>query len=131
MLPESCDESFASLGALELGACEGAKFVEVLRTEVGHLVLLPMRPQVLDGIEFWRVGRQEFELYAAAFALDVISHKAAAMGLQTIPNDEELAAGEMAPKIFEKGNGFGRADGAFDVYCRTGVLPLGAQVRTR
>ena len=66
MLPESCDESFATLRAFELGARESAEFGEVLRTEVGHLVLLPMRPQVLDWIEFWRVGRQKFKLYTAA-----------------------------------------------------------------
>jgi hypothetical protein len=74
------------------------------------------------------------------------------MGLQTIPDDKELAGSEMAPEIFEKGDDFRRADGAFDelevefqkvrpataeswfhvkLYCRTGVFPRGAQVRTR
>lgn len=79
-----------------------------------------MRPQVLDRIELWRVGRQEFELYAAAFALDVISHEAAVMGLPTIPNDEELAAKEAklprrerrsTQRLFEelRGRGYDRA----------------------
>jgi hypothetical protein len=60
LFPEGSDERFAALRALELGASERAEFDEVLRTEVGHLVLLPMRPQVLGGIKLGRVGRQEF-----------------------------------------------------------------------
>jgi hypothetical protein len=36
------------------------------------------------------------------------------MGLQTIPNDEELAGGEMAPGIIAKGDDSGGTDGAFD-----------------
>jgi hypothetical protein len=114
LLPEGSDKSFAALGSLELGAGKGAEFGKVLWTEVWHLVLFPMSPQVLDRIELWRIGRQEFKLDVAAFALDVAGDLAAAMGLQTIPNDEELAGSEMALKIFEKGDDFGRADGAFD-----------------
>ncbi|MGH7248524.1 MAG: hypothetical protein ACREH9_10505 [Pseudomonadota bacterium] len=66
-------------------------------------MLLPMRPRVLDGSEFWRVGRREFQLDAAALAIGVIAREPAARGLQTIPNDEELAGGKMTPKIFQKG----------------------------
>ena len=51
MFPDGSDESFAVLGSLELGAGEGTKFGKVLWTEVWHLVLFPMGPQVLDGIE--------------------------------------------------------------------------------
>ena len=67
MLPEGCNERFAALRALELGAREGAEFGKVFRTKVWHLMLLPMGPQVLDGIELWRVSRQEFKLYVASF----------------------------------------------------------------
>ena len=84
MLPEGSDKSFAALGSLELGAGKGAEFGKVLWTEVWHLVLFPMSPQVLDRIELWRIGRQEFKLDVAAFALDVAGDLAAAMGLQTI-----------------------------------------------
>ena len=78
MFPEGSDESFAARGSLELGTGKSAEFGKVLRTEVGHFILLPMRSQVLDGIELGRVWLQQFELYAAAFARDVISHEAAA-----------------------------------------------------
>ena len=77
---------------------KSAEFGEVLRTEVWHLMALPMRPRLRDGISFWRVGQQQFERNVAAFGClrnrargdcDLLSH--------AIPNDEELAGGEMAP----------------------------------
>ena len=77
-------------------------------------MLLPMRPQVFDGIEFGRIGRQKLQLDIAAFAVDVIADQAAAMGLQAIPNDEEFAVAEMAAEIFEEGDEFGGTDGAVD-----------------
>lgn len=56
-------------------------------------MVLPMRPQVFDGIKFWCVGRQELQLDIAAFSVDIIADEAAAMGLQTIPNDKDLRPG--------------------------------------
>ena len=114
MFPEGGDEKFAALRSLELGASEGAELGEVPWTEVGHLMLLPMRPEVFDGIEFGCIGRQKLQLDIAALGVDVIADQAAAMGLQAIPNDEEFAAAEMAAEIFEEGDEFGRADGAVD-----------------
>ena len=114
LFPEGGDEKFAALRSLELGASEGAELGEVPWTEVGHLMLLPMRPQVFDGIEFGCIGRQKLQLDIAAFSVDVIADQAAAMGLQAIPNDEEFAAAEMAAEIFEEGDEFGGADGAVD-----------------
>jgi len=114
LFPEGGDEKFAALRSLELGASEGAELGEVPWTEVGHLMLLPMRPEVFDGIEFGCIGRQKLQLDIAAFSVDVIADQAAAMGLQAIPNDEEFAAAEMAAEIFEEGDEFGRADGAVD-----------------
>ena len=81
LFPEGGDEKFAALRSLELGASEGAELGEVPWTEVGHLMLLPMRPQVFDGIEFGCVGRQKLQLDIAAFSVDVIADQAAAMGL--------------------------------------------------
>ena len=94
LLPEGCDEGFAALRALEFGVGKSAEFGEVFGTEVWHLMFLPMCPLILDRIEFWRVGRQEFQLYVAAIGLDIVPHQATAMGLQTIPNDAELAGGQ-------------------------------------
>ena len=76
-------------------------------TEVRHLMLLPMRPQVFDGIEFGCIGRQKLQLDIAAFGVDVIADQAAAMGLQAIPNDEKFAAAEMAAEILRKATSSG------------------------
>jgi hypothetical protein len=48
-------------------------------------VLFPMGPQVLDGIELWRVGRQKFKLYVAGFALDLIARPRGWDGLADDP----------------------------------------------
>ena len=114
LFPERCDESFAAHCAFEFGASKRAELGEIFWAEVRHLVLLPMRPQVLDRIEFGRVGRQKFQLDVAALCIDVIAHQPAAMSLQPIPDDEQLAGGEMARETLEEGDALGRADGAFD-----------------
>ena len=44
LFPEGDDEKSAALGSLELGASECAELGEVLWTEVGHLMLLPVGP---------------------------------------------------------------------------------------
>jgi hypothetical protein len=46
-----------------------------------------------------------------AFARGVIPHDAAAMGVPAIPNDAELAGGEMAAEIFAKGDAPELAEG--------------------
>ena len=69
MFPEGGDEKFAALRSLELSASESAELGEVLWTEVGHLMLLPVRPQVFDGIEFGCIGRQKLQLDIAAFVV--------------------------------------------------------------
>ena len=73
-----------------------------------------MRPQVFDGIEFGCIGRQKFQLDIAAFGFDVIADQTAAMGLQTIPNDQEFTARQMAAEIFEEGDEFGSTNRAVD-----------------
>lgn len=55
-----------------------------------------------------------------AFARGVVPHDAAAMGVPAILNDAELAGGAIAESWFQG-----------KLSCRTGVLPLGAKVRTR
>ena len=114
LFPEGSDEKSAALGSLELGASECAELGEVPWTKVGHLMLLPMRPQVFDGIELGCVGRQKLQLNIATFGVDVIADQAATMGLQTIPNDKEFAAGQLAAEIFEESDELGSANRAVD-----------------
>ncbi len=114
MFPEGGDESSASLGALEPGASDGAKFVEISGTEVRQLMLFPMSPEVLHGIELGRIGRQEFQLDVAALGFDPVADQTAAMGLQPVPDDQQFAPGEMLAEAFEESDNLGCADGTFD-----------------
>jgi hypothetical protein len=102
LLPEGSDESSATLSALELGAGEGAELVEILGTEVRQVVLLPVGPEVLDGIELGRIGRQELQLDVSALGFDPVAHQTAAMSLQTIPDDEQLASCQMPAQVLEE-----------------------------
>ena len=52
---------------------------EGVRVEVGWFVLLPVRPQILSWIEFWLIGRKEFEPQATALLADKVPYPVAAM----------------------------------------------------
>jgi hypothetical protein len=75
---------------------------------------LPMGPQVFDGIEFGCVGRQKFPTGHRRLRCRRNRGSGGCDGLQTIPNDEEFAAGELAAEIFEEGDKFGSANCAID-----------------
>jgi hypothetical protein len=55
LLPKCGDERLAALGSPELGACMDSQFGEVHGTEIGQLVILPMRPEVFDWIQLGRI----------------------------------------------------------------------------
>jgi hypothetical protein len=62
LFPEGGDESSASLCALEPGASDGAKFVEISGTEVRQLMLFPMSPEVFQkhgDVEAREIGTAE------------------------------------------------------------------------
>jgi hypothetical protein len=52
-----------------------------------QLMLFPMSPEVLHGIELGRIGRQEFQLDVAALGFDPVADQTAAMGLQPVPDE--------------------------------------------
>jgi len=68
-----------------------AQLPEVLRAEVWQLVLLPVRPQILDRIQFWRIARKELHPQAPALLADELPGGAAAMTRQPVPDDQQLA----------------------------------------
>jgi hypothetical protein len=59
LFPESGDESLRRWVRLSLVGAKCAELGEVLWIEVGGLMLLPVGPQVFDGIEFGCLGRQK------------------------------------------------------------------------
>jgi hypothetical protein len=64
---------------------------EIFRAEVRQLVLRPVRPQELHGIEFWCIGGEPFDLDGSVGRVDVIAHQAAAVRRQSVSDDEQLA----------------------------------------
>ncbi len=114
MFPEGWDKGFAALRAPEPGAGNGAEFGEVLGREVGHLVLLPVCPQILDGIELGRVGGQKFELEATFLGCEIIADQPATVRLQPIPDDEQRPGGKMVAQGLEKGDDLGGPHGPWD-----------------
>lgn len=77
------------------------ELAEGFRAQVRHFVLLPMSPEILDGIQLGRVARQVLQRDPAALRGDIVAHDVAAVGLEAIPNDEQLAR-EMALQVGEK-----------------------------
>ena len=80
MLPESCDERFATLCSPELGACHGTEFSEILGAEVREFVVLPVRPKVFDRVQLGAYGGRNSRLRnGIALALDIVAHQATAV----------------------------------------------------
>jgi len=73
--PARSDDRRSLLGTLELGASCGVELLEVGRAEVGQCMALEPGPQVLDGIEFRRVRRQERHLNVRAGGVQVLAHE--------------------------------------------------------
>src|SRR5712691_2830569 len=87
-----------------------AQLPEVLRAEVGQLVLLPVRPQILDRIQFRRIAGKKLHPQAPALLSDELPGCAAAMTRQSIPDDQQ-PAGNVAQEMREKLDDLRAADG--------------------
>ena len=75
---------------------------EVLGTEVCQFVMLPMRPEVFDGIQLRSIGWQELQVDGALLALDILAHQPTAMRLEPIPDDQQLSVAQMPSQRFEE-----------------------------
>jgi len=81
-----------------------SQFGEILGTEVGQFVMLPMRPEVFDWVQLGRIGWQEFQVDGTLLALDILAHQPTAMCLEPIPDDQQLSVAQMSPQRFEEGD---------------------------
>jgi len=70
-------------------------------TKVRQLALFPVRPQVLDRVQFRRIGREKLQPQASSLLLHKVPHGAAAMARKTIPDDQQFA-GNVALQMREK-----------------------------
>jgi len=62
---------------------------------------IPVRPQVLDRIQFRGIARKKLHPQPPALLADELPRGAAAMALQTVPDDQQLA-GNMAQQMGEE-----------------------------
>lgn len=59
--------------------------------QVGDLPVLEVAPDVLNRIEFRRIGWQVVKDDTIALGLDECAHQSALVGLEAVPNDQQLA----------------------------------------
>ena len=88
-----------------------AELTEVMRAEVGQLVMFPITPDVLHRVEFRGVGRQVVQRQAAPLTGDELPDQAAAMSLGAIP-DYQQSARQMTQQMFEELDYLRTLDGA-------------------
>src|SRR2546426_8464772 len=114
-------------------------------------MVLPVRPQVLDRIQFRSVGRQKLQPQPPALLTNEVPNHPAAVTLQAIPDDQQLAP-QMAQQVAKEVDHLRAAnrtgvEAKIEIppshprhrrqrlpvkrYCSTGVCPRGAQVRQR
>lgn len=81
-----------------------SQFGEVLGTEIGQFVMLPMRPKVFNRVQLGCIGWQELQVDGAPLALDILAHQPTAMCLEPIPDDQQLSLAQMPPQRLEEGD---------------------------
>src|SRR6476660_7338809 len=101
LLPECSDELGSALHRLESVACEAAYFADSVQAEIGQLALLHVAPNVLDRIEFGRVGGQSFQEQVPVERFDIVLDDPAAVRRQAVPDDQQLAANVLGPRLQE------------------------------
>ena len=69
--------------------------------EVRQLVLFPVRPQILDRVQFRRIGRQELQPESAVLLAHEVPYHAAAVTGQPVPDDQH-PAGNVPEQVREK-----------------------------
>src|SRR5882757_8360891 len=99
--PARCDDGGAVLCALELVASSDVELVEAGRTEVGQGMALEPGPQEFDRVQVRRVRRQERHLDSTIGGVQVFAHELAAMGLQSVPDDQQRPLQVRAQRLEE------------------------------
>lgn len=64
-------------------------------TQVGQIVPFDVAPDLLDGIEIWRIGRQAFDVEPGALAGHVSLHPSAPVSGQPVPEEDDGPAAEV------------------------------------
>ena len=89
LLPASSNDGRSVLCALELVACGRLQRAQVVGAVVGHGMAFEPGPQILHGIEVWRIGWQKCNLDMSHQAVDIVAHGVAAVRLGPIPDHKQ------------------------------------------
>ena len=87
--PASGNDGGPLLGAFELVSGGGMQLAEIVGAEVGQGMTLEPSPQILHGVQVWRVRRQEGDLDVSSQAVQIVPHQMAAVRLQAIPDHQQ------------------------------------------
>jgi hypothetical protein len=88
-----------------------AQLPEINGAEVLQLMLFLVRPQILDRIQFQRIGRQELQTESAVLLAHEVPYYAAAVAGQSVPDAQQLT-GNVAQRMREKLDDPQAADGS-------------------
>lgn len=112
LLPKRDYQSFPlRLHALQRQPRVRAQLPVLLRTNIRQLMLLPVRPQVFDRIQFGRVGRQEFGDQTALARFHIAANRRTTVGRQPVPDNQQRLA-NLPPQRLQELNHLRRFDRA-------------------
>src|SRR6185312_773221 len=92
LFPECPDQGAAALHGTQFGAGAALEIPEIASAEVRHGVVLQIAPDVFDGVELRSVGGQILERDGPAQCFDMPAYEVGSVGLQTVPDDQNLPA---------------------------------------
>src|SRR3989442_13697751 len=93
---ESDGQRWSATDAAEAGSKRPAQREDVDGAEVGKFAGLEVAPDLLDGMQFRRIARQSFDRQPRPLVSEILSHHAALVAAEAIPDQDDLTAGEVA-----------------------------------
>jgi hypothetical protein len=111
LFPESPDKGRALLHSSQRLSGMTGEVVKVFGAEVGHLMAFPVTPHIFGGIKFRGIGRQPRQMDTPVLLGQEVTHTAATVSRQPIPNDQDLSL-DVALQMAEEINNLWRLDGA-------------------
>ena len=108
MFEKGAEQAFLALKGSGVSPCRMGEVVETKDRIVGHGIVLEVAPDVLGGIEFRRVGREELGMEVGMTG-QVVAHPQRLVGAEAVPEQHD-GTGEMALQFAEVVLNFGRVD---------------------
>lgn len=112
LFPARGDDRRTMLRTLERVASRGLQLGEVVGTVVCQCVPLEPGPQVFDGVQIGRVGRQESDLDLALGIVEIVADQFRPVGPEPIPDNQQSPL-QMAPEGLQELDDLLLPDAAF------------------